>query len=502
MLKVLVVDDEPKVRRGVSRLIEMHPEKYELMGSCAGAADVVELLGQRVPDVIVTDIRMPKQDGLELINHLKHRYHNLDFIILSGYGDFEYAKRALQYQVFDFLLKPLKAEELYGALDGVARKREDDQVMRAESLEDNQFFNLIRAARQEEEEKNLELLGLREKAGGFRVAVFDMGELTEKLLLAPELWRTEIKNLFPAVGEIYLCFGYQMILILREEPEHSRMAEVMRELEKKHSGKIFLGISGRREDYRELKAAYFEALDAVKQYIYGGERSIFWADEAPGEHTAFPREIVDKITNSVKAGSSETVARQLFELFRYYRERRCGVLTLKRHLQLLEREVEALSEELGMDLHCSSAIRDFVKNFEEIRSLAEAEAVLEKNLLEIAREAGLIVQRKMNTFYMGQILDYVQQNFTRDLSMEEVADHVNLSVGYLSNYFKSKMEMNFVDYLTSLRMERAKDLLIHTHEKVYRVAELVGYQNSQYFVTAFKKKTGVTPTEYRKCFTK
>ena len=128
MLKILVVDDEPKVRRGVSRLIEAFPEKYELLGACASAKDVIEFLGQRVPDVILTDIRMPNQDGLELINHLKHRYHNLDFIILSGYGDFEYAKKALQYQVYDFLLKPLKPQELYGALDGVWEKRKRNHV--------------------------------------------------------------------------------------------------------------------------------------------------------------------------------------------------------------------------------------------------------------------------------------------------------------------------------------------------------------------------------------
>lgn len=84
MLKILVVDDEPKVRRGVSRLIEAYPEKYELLGACSNAKAVIEFFGQRVPDVILTDIRMPDQDGLELINHLKHRYHNLDFIILSN----------------------------------------------------------------------------------------------------------------------------------------------------------------------------------------------------------------------------------------------------------------------------------------------------------------------------------------------------------------------------------------------------------------------------------
>ena len=130
------------------------------------------------------------------------------------------------------------------------------------------------------------------------------------------------------------------------------------------------------------------------------------------------------------------------------------------------------------------------------------EEVWQKNLKEIAREAGAIAERKMNSYYMDQILDYVQKNFMKELSLEEVAEYVNLSVGYLSNYFKGKMGMTFVDYLTKLRIEKAKELLMYTNDKIYKIAEQVGYQNSQYFVTIFKKKTGVTPAEYRKCLSR
>jgi len=104
----------------------------------------------------------------------------------------------------------------------------------------------------------------------------------------------------------------------------------------------------------------------------------------------------------------------------------------------------------------------------------------------------------MNSYYLKQILDFVQDHFDQPISLEDVAGHVNLSVGYLSNYFKEKMGMPFTDYLLKLRMEKAKELLAHTNEKIYRIAERTGYQNSQYFVTVFKKNTGVTPAEYRK----
>lgn len=145
---------------------------------------------------------------------------------------------------------------------------------------------------------------------------------------------------------------------------------------------------------------------------------------------------------------------------------------------------------------------DLVRNIEEIRSFDEVEEVFRHNFTEMAKEAGTLAERRMNSFYMEQILAYVQENLGRDLSLSEVAEYVNLSVGYLSNYFKVKMGTNFTDYLTQLRIEKAKELLMYTNEKIYRVAELVGYQNSQYFVTMFKRRTGVTPAEYRKCLTK
>ncbi|MDC7288016.1 response regulator [Blautia schinkii] len=503
MLKVLVVDDEPKVRRGVSRLIEAHPDKYELMGSCSDAHGVIDFLSRMVPDVIITDIRMPNQDGLELINHLKHRYHNLDFIILSGYGDFEYAKKALQYRVFDFLLKPLKAEELYEALDGVNQKRQSSRITKSESLEDNYFFNLIRSSDLQEEKNNLEKLGLYQHTGNCRAAVLDMGEIPPERLKESGRLKAEVLNLMPGVSHMYTCFGYQLSMVWEKEPIWESLEPALEKLEEQLNGRLYLGISKKSESCRNLKELYFQALDAAKQYIYPGSKSVNLADELPDEkNIVFSDQACERIINAVKTGNGQLTEEKLDEFLGYYKDKRCGIIKLKRHLMLLQRGVEALTEEFGMDSNYSSAILSFVGNIEEIRNFSEVEEVLNKNLKGMAEEANAIAGRRMNSYYMNQILRYMQDNFMRDLSLDDVAEHVNLSVGYLSNYFKGKMGMNFVDYITQLRIEKAKELLIHTNEKIYKVAELVGYQNSQYFVTIFKKKTGVTPAEYRKCLTK
>lgn len=502
MLKILVVDDEPRVRRGVSKLIEMYPEKYELMKCCSNAKEAVEALGTCVPDVIVTDIKMPDQDGLELIKHLKHRYYNLDFIILSGYGDFEYAKKALQYQVYDFLLKPLKAEDLYTALDGVMEKRKKNRVIRTESLDDNYFFNLIRSTDKEEEKKNLQALNLYGKESRYRVIVLDLENIpgTKKV---PELLKNDGKKFFPNVQYIYSCFGYQLILVWEEELDRDSLERFLLDFSDYLCGKIYMGISNSFTSYTDIKDAYFEALNAVKQYIYDPEQTITYYNSLPdGKETAFPAELCDKIINAVKTGNTESMEKWMGQFWAYYKKKKCGILRLKRHLLLLTGDFEALAEELGMDTVYCNAIRDFTGNIEEIRAVSEIEEIWEKNLQAMTKEAGEIAGRRMNALYLDQILGYVQENYMNDISLDDVADHVNLSVGYLSNYFKGKMDMTFVDYLTQFRLEKAKDLLAHTNEKIYKIAEMVGYQNSQYFVTIFKRKIGVTPLEYRKYLTK
>lgn len=503
MLKILVVDDEPKVRRGVSRLIEACPEKYELLGACSNAESVIEFLGQRVPDVILTDIRMPNQDGLEMINYLKHRYHNLDFIILSGYGDFEYAKKALQYQVYDFLLKPLKPQELYAALDGVKEKRKENHIQRSESLEDNHFFNLIRASNIQEERKQIENLGLSQKEGRYRVLILDAGALSENPQSRIESLKKIVKEVFEQPRHLYSCFGYQMIMICEGDWSREELLRSFETLQRKLEGRIFLGVSGESENYLEVKARYFEALDALKQYIYPDGGQVFYAEDFKKEkEVVFSNENCGRLINAIQRGNESAVQELLKKFLDEYKEKRCRILSMKRQLLLLQRGIAAMTEELGMDTGYSTELGDFIRNIEEIRDFSQVEEVWQKNLKEIAREAGAIAERKMNSYYMDQILDYVQKNFMKELSLEEVAEYVNLSVGYLSNYFKGKMGMTFVDYLTKLRIEKAKELLMYTNDKIYKIAEQVGYQNSQYFVTIFKKKTGVTPAEYRKCLSR
>ena len=503
MLKILVVDDEPKVRRGVSGLIQAYPDKYKLLGSCEDAGEVIQFLEDEIPDVIITDICMPKQDGLELIYYLKHRYHNLDFIILSGYGEFEYAKKALQYQVYDFLLKPLRPEKLYEALEGVSEKRKNNNVEKAESMNDNNFFNLIRSEDKEAQEKNLKALELYEQKGRYCVGIFDFGEIPETNRKNLRVWELLEEEEIPEPVQRFSCFAYQYILLWKEEPDKAVLEKGLLSIENKVNGKVYLGISSVMEGGRECRAMYFQALNAVKQHIYGDDKLLYLFQELP-DHTKmiFPDDMCDQLLQSIRLGSVERTEILAQNLLNYYKEQKCPILFLKRHLLLLQRRIEMLSEELGLESEMVREVLNFVKNIEEVNFFSEVEKVWKESLYQITQEMSAIAEQKMNSFYLEQIVSYIRKNYSENLSLEDVAEHVNLSVGYLGNYFKQKMGINFTDYLWNLRIEKAKELLLHSNEKIYRIAERVGYQNSQYFVTAFKKKVGLTPMEYRKCLMK
>lgn len=151
----------------------------------------------------------------------------------------------------------------------------------------------------------------------------------------------------------------------------------------------------------------------------------------------------------------------------------------------------------AIDPGYSKNILSFTANIEEMKTFSELEEVLSSNIAEISAGIRQMKEYKTKSYRMNNIMKYVDENFTRDISLQEVAEYANLSVGYLSNYFKTEAGMNFVEYITYRRMERAKELLVSTNDKVYHIAEQVGYTNSQYFTTLFKKQIGVTPAEYR-----
>lgn len=498
MLKILVVDDEPRVRRGISSLIGEYRDKYELAGCCESAAEAIEFFTREVPDVVVTDIKMPHMDGLELINYLKHRYQNLEFVILSGYGDFEYAKKALQYQVYDFLLKPVEEEEFYHVLDAIANKRAEKRKENEESAEDNHFFNLLKTSAKEEELHCLNVLGFTGKGERYRVMIIETQYVNAAALKSAGGMKRLLKQELYADLKIYDCFDKQSVLIWNREWEPEEFAKKAKRLLDHYNCKIFAGVSGETNDYLLVKEQYMQALIALKTCIYERFQTIFIYDrEQMDQEIRFPGEIMERMVNAMKSLNEEGLCAHIRDMMNVYKESSCSILRLKNHMMFLGTNLERLCESFGIDGVYSKNILSFVSNIEEMKTFSELEEVLISNISDISAGIRQMKEYKTKSYRMNNIMRYVDENFTRDISLQEVAEYANLSVGYLSNYFKTEAGMSFVEYITYRRMERAKELLVSTNDKVYHIAEQVGYTNSQYFTTLFKKQVGVTPAEYR-----
>ncbi|WP_394925374.1 response regulator [uncultured Robinsoniella sp.] len=498
MLKILVVDDEPRVRRGISSLIEEYEDKYELAGCCESAAEAIEFFTREVPDVVVTDIKMPHMDGLELINYLKHRYQNLEFVILSGYGDFEYAKKALQYQVYDFLLKPVEEEEFYQVLDAIAKKRTEKRKENEESAEDNHFFNLLKASAREEEQHYLKVLGFIGKEERYRVMIIETQYINAAALKSAGGMKRLLKQELYSDLKIYNCFDRQSVLIWNRKWDGEEFAGKAEALLNNYNCKVLTGVSGETNDYLLLKEQYMQALIALKNCIYERFQTIFVYDkDRMDQEIKFPKEIMERMINAMKSLNDEGLCTHIKALMEVYKESNCSILRLKNHMMFLGTNLERLCESYGIDSGYSKNILSFISNIEEMKTFSELEELLSSNITEISAGIRQIHEYKTKSYRMNNIMKYVDENYTRDISLQEVAEYANLSVGYLSNYFKTEAGMNFIDYITYRRMERAKELLVSTNDKIYRIAEQVGYTNSQYFTTLFKKQIGVTPAEYR-----
>lgn len=391
MYPLIIVDDEEITRIAVSGYIQKRHPEFQVSGLFSNGADALQFLRKNPVNVVITDIRMPRMDGLELSRHIYESYPGILTIIISGYSEFEYAKKAIHYGVANYLLKPLDFEELSQNLDSALK--------RLDSLKQETDVN--------EEEIQLFFLDM---IGG--------------MLKDPKIAAQRFEQ---------------------------------------------LSLEGAICDYKGcLTALTLEKNDTLVQWKYGREK------------------LAVSLLNGLRMLLPDYSVYHLFRSgMRYY----FIILSMVQPPVFLPEELSgALYHLLRFD--CSLQI---LSSFENPEALSLTSASLDEGRRSIRPEPpgddGDIVIRKA--------MAYIQAHFQDDLTREDVADAVFLSSAYFSRFFKQKTGLSFIDYLTSVRMQKAVELL-GTRMKVGEIARKVGYQSRNRFFINFRLYTGYTPTEYRR----
>lgn len=534
MYRLMIVDDEQRIVEGLKSLIPWQQHDFEVVGEAYdGSAAVSEALACR-PDVIITDIRMPQMDGYAMIDALKEAGLDCQYIILSGYDDFEFAQDALRREVFFYLLKPIQKEELLTTLEGIKEKLTFKR-QRKEELESLRLrLREVWPAAQErylgemmtdemlsrrDLERRWRLLAGDAPLGTFCAVLMEMdgiyaklGDRIEEILLleyamrnvAEELAEEQQAGMVFGMGKgrlCLLCHGGANAAGEVREKAMSFAGSLQQTIQIIFEETVSAGIGGVYEGIEHLPQTYQEAHKALRYRMVLGNNSLIDIADIRSIVSDFhvPAGMEKQLLNSVELGEQAEIVATLDRFFQAmerhegcqpeYISNACVTVLAMARSSLLSYGVPA--EELeGME-----SLR--LSRLEDCLDLDVMQVFMREALLAAAQRIEKARSEKMYGV-MWQVRQYVEEHYSEEISLNLLAQIFYLNPNYLSHMFKREMGCNYIDYLTGLRIENAKKLLLDPESKVYEVCRQVGYGNQRYFSRLFEKYTGHTPSQYKK----
>lgn len=522
MYKIMIVDDELFVRMGIASAVDWQAHQIEAPLQAANGKEAWETMQKEAVDIVLTDIKMPEMDGLELIRTMRNNHQNTEVIILTCMNEFAYVQEAIKLGASDYLFKPtLLPEDILEAIKKVIgkvekAKAEKEAIKTLENKVNHHIPQLkqqvildvingrtISKSRWEELKKELHLSIAAE---GLSLIVLQADGLEQILKENFEgdkyLFQFTLMNI---LGEIFsdlvhfeiVCRDTMeyLIFISDEKTEEETLKEVcyikaqeaQKALEKALKLVVSVGISQQRHSIYTLQRAYDEAQFAVQKRFFAGEGSIIFYEKSLtySDNNRFNNEAFVRMIGEVDEIGYNDKVNEIFSKIRTYKGMRIKdvmelsasiIFVLLKNISRFESVAEELYDNEGaLYTQIYSAV-----------SIAE----IEQFLLKLAADADRIVEQKYRS-EVHRAIQFMKKHLgDESISLEAVAQHVNMSKNYFSKLFKEKTGTNFIDYLTQLRVEKAQELYRQTDLKVYQIAEQVGYADWRYFSKVYKKQTG------------
>lgn len=535
-IKVFLVEDEMVIRRGIKNSIDWEKEGYIFCGEASDGELAYPMIIKEKPDILITDIRMPFMDGLELCKLVKEELPNIKILILSGYDEFDYAKEAIRLGVTEYLLKPISSGKLLEALNGVSesirREKEDKDLVRKymEEMRENtehekqKFFEQMIAG-------NLSMADALEtgkkyemnlSAGMYNLLLFRFtlgeenrksGELLGEAEYAIKKLTERLEYVFEFQRDVE---GWAFLLMADNEEQMSeRVKELSKDLEeimKNYSTIAYFGGIGQPvARLRELEESFREAERALAaRFTMELNRIISVEDIRMAQNvdtlddieiTSFGEiektrtmlekflnngaedeidEFVDVYINELPEENLKSVLMRQYIIMDAY----IVMMSFCEKIEGIEGEMQAQSEELKNSMKMIQTLEE-IKNY--IRMLLK-KIIGVRDTISGRRYSDIIEIAK----------DQIRKTYMSDeISLNTIAAEVGMSPSYFSSIFSKEMGKTFVEYLTEIRMDRAKELLMCSSMKTSEIGYEVGYKDPHYFSYIFKKTQNCTPKEFR-----
>ena len=523
---VLLVDDEEEVIQVIEKKINWEGLGFSVIGHANNGVKALEMVEEYQPDVVMTDIKMPYMNGLELTARIRTEFPATKVLIFTGFDEFEYAKEAVHLEVEEYILKPVNSVELTNVftslkikLDQEISEKRNAEVLKNYYLESlpflktNFYITLIEGRIREEEagkylrDYQIEFEGPYYCCLVVHTSSTQVAKNMNPVLLAMSVQKQAREYLGEKWKTKYFSYLGNLIMIaqLGNENEVSELTDecdrFCRYARRIIGAVVTIGVGWVCPDILELSQSYASAREAVSyRAIYGTSRAINIREIAPQE-TGEPELMNDAemsvLFKKIRLGSREEI---IGAVNRYVDHMSASAKSLKQHhiavMELLNALYRfSMNNEISIE-QFSGDMKDLYSNIPNLGPDA-----LRKWLADISlsfHDKLSIARNRSTKSIVYKAEEYVRSNYANEgLSLDDICEALGVSNSYFSTIFKKETGKSFVGYLTDYRMERASRLLIETNEKSYIIARSVGYTDPNYFSYVFKRKFGVSPSKYR-----
>lgn len=527
LFKVFICEDESIVREGLRDMIPWEKYGFEFVGDAPDGEMALPMIRKLKPDVLITDITMPFMDGLSLSKTVTKELPNIKIIVISGYSDFEYARKAIEIGVEQYLLKPVTKTDMINALEGVRKKiTEENEQKDYVKLYEQEFKKFERLTHRVFFEKLVEgslsvqeiyeeadKLHLNLAADGYNIVIFSIRDLDQSTYSGNASGVTEnLLNQFLQYPDyiIFRCniFSYA-VLIKGDEENLKRMEDkcvkmIMQQCEPSSTLDWHVAVGVATNRLSGLSSCYQDANRAFAYRHIFPSQHIFTSEQLKTEQYVPDESQINKIDAGkfdpmiiryfVQTGTLNEVDTFTDEylqslessmhsiLFRYYL-----LVSIRVNVELALNEAEVDSEEIANSL----------PTFDTNITAEEVKPYLKEALTVAIKMRDAEAQKRGNDI-INNAVDYINEHYAdEDISLDSVAEEINISANYLSALFSNKVGLSFVEYITKKRMAKARILLRSTSKKSGEIANEIGYKDPRYFSFVFKKNQGCTPSQYR-----
>ncbi|UVI27535.1 response regulator [Paenibacillus spongiae] len=535
-MKVMIVEDEPLLRQGLISKIKW-TTTLRLEGEAGDGIEALQKLENCKPDIVLTDVRMPGIDGLQFIRRARQDHPRIKFVIISGYGEFDYVREAMKHSVKDYLLKPVDGEALNRLLQELCEELREERIADDNRTHLEELGQLYLRGNLQASDHMLTRFLTETEPSTDRLPQHFIGRscyaaAAAKITLRREhrehaekelpLSRFSVHNVIQNGFLIsmhkdadLIVFNHahnpdEVVLFIGFEAEETMQAvknqlRLLLDWIQAHLDiKVSIGIGSVIGTFEQLAHSYRESMKMLKNRLLDGDGKLFCAADQPAVAAA-PRPLLNEQAKQMLLGLLEDGKHHTF-LSAIEQLVRAAIDTDKRYayFEYLYTEVIHLIRKhaynSGLQLPIA-ALAAPLADLEFASDWSDVQAILEDQLSHLSEETVDRFGDRTSDAIIESVLQHVNRHYAEELSLQWVADTYYIHPNYFSRRFKQVTGSSFNDYLTRVRVERSKELLATTTLKINLISQMVGYEEQNYFCNVFRKVTGNSPTYFRKVST-